>query len=83
MTIIKIFILIFCFTFTGHAFGKSPEYYRTTLAHVLTKCNSKCQKKVFDQEVHQAFFVLIDAILNQVQFELSQKKKEKLWSKEF
>ena len=45
--------------------------------------NLAYQKKVFYQEVHQAFFVLIDAILNQVQFELSQKKKEKLWSKEF
>ena len=78
MKIIKIFILIFCLTFTGQAFGKSSEYYRATLAHVLTKCNSKCQKKVFKQEVHQGFFVLIDAILNQLSFELSQKKKRKI-----
>ena len=33
-------------------------------------------KKVFEQEVHKAFFVLIDAILNQVRFEISQKEKE-------
>ena len=83
MRVIKVLISIFFLTFSVHAFGKSKEYYKQTLSHILTQCNSGCQKKVFDQEVHQAFFVLIDAILNQVQFELSQKKKEKLWSKEF
>ena len=62
--------------FTGHAFAKSNEYYQQTIAHVLTECNSICQKKVFEQEVHQAFFVLMDAILNQLRFELSQKEKE-------
>ena len=40
------------------------------------------QKDLFEQEVHIAFFNLIDAILNQVQFEISQKRKEKIWSKD-
>ena len=62
--------------FAGHAFAKSNEYYQQTIAHVLTECNSICQKKVFEQEVNQAFFVLMDAILNQLRFELSQKEKE-------
>ena len=43
---------------------------------MLTECNSTCQKQVFEEEVHKAFFVLMDAILNQVRFELSQKEKE-------
>ena len=42
----------------------------------------ECRKSIFEEEVQTAFFNLIDAILNQLQFELSQKKKEKLWSKE-
>ena len=29
-----------------------------------------------------AFLNLLDAILNQVQFEISQRKKEKLWANE-
>ncbi len=62
--------------FAGHAFAKSNEYYQQTIAHVLTECNSICQKKIFEQEVNQAFFVLIDAVLNQLRFELSQKEKE-------
>ena len=73
---IKIIIFSFCLLFTTHAFGKSNEYYQQTLIHVLTECNSACQKQVFEQEVHKAFFVLMDAILNQVRFEISQKEKE-------
>ena len=80
MKFIKITVFLFFLAFTSHAFGKSNEYYQQTIVHVLTECNSTCQKQIFEQEVHIAFFNLIDAILNQVQFEISQQKKEKLWS---
>ena len=76
MNIIKIAIIAFFLIFTGHAFVKSNEYYKQTVIHILTECNSSCQKQVFEQEVHKAFFVLMDAILNQVRFEISQKEKE-------
>ena len=83
MKVIKSIIFIFLLSFTTHAFSKSNEYYKATLVHVLSNCNSDCQKQVFEQEVHKAFFVLMDTILNQLRFELSQKKKEKLWLKEY
>ena len=76
MKIIKILIFTFFLAFAGHAFAKSNEYYQQSIAHVLTECNSICQKKIFEQEVHKAFFVLMDSILNQLRFELSQKEKE-------
>ena len=76
MKLIKTLMLVFLLMFTTHAFGKSNEYYKQTLTHILTQCNSKCQKQVFEQEVHKAFFVLMDSILNQLRFELSQKEKE-------
>ena len=76
MKIIKIAIIVFFLIFTGHAFAKSNQYYKQTVIHILTECNSLCQKQVFEQEVHKAFFVLMDAILNQVRFEISQKEKE-------
>ena len=76
MKIIESIIFLFLLTFTTHSFAKSNEYYQATIVHLLTECNSSCQRKVFEQEVHDAFFVLMDAILNQVRFELSQKKKE-------
>ena len=34
------------------------------------------QKEIFEQEVHIAFFNLLDVILNQMQFEISQKKRK-------
>ena len=76
MKIIKIVIIVFFLVFTGHAFAKSNEYYKQTIVHILTECNSTCQKQVFEQEVHKAFFVLMDAILNQIRFEISQKEKK-------
>ena len=76
MKLIKILIFTFFLAFAGHAFAKSNEYYQQTIVHVLTECNSICQKKIFEQEVHKAFFVLMDSILNQLRFELSQKENE-------
>ena len=76
MKYIKILICTFFLAFTGHAFAKSNEYYQQTILHVLTECNSTCQKKVFEQEVHQAFFALMNAIIDQLRFELGQKEKE-------
>ena len=81
MKIIKIIIFIFLISFTTHAFAKSNEYYQMALENVLTNCKTdKCRKSIFEQEIHIAFFNLMYAILNQVQFEISQKRKEKIWS---
>ena len=76
MKLIKSILVLFLLTFTTHAFAKSNEYYKATLVHVLSNCNSDCQKQVFEDEVHKAFFSLMDAILNQMRFEISQKEKE-------
>ncbi len=80
LKIIKTVLFLFLITFTTHSFAKTNEYYKQTLTHILTQCNSECKKKLFEQEVQSAFFDLMDDILNQMQFELSQQKKEKLWS---
>ena len=72
LKLVKIILFFFLITFTTHSFAKSNEYYKQTLTNILTQCNSECQKKVFEQEVQSAFFDLMDAIINQIQFELSQ-----------
>jgi predicted solute-binding protein len=77
--LIKIGIFIFLLLFTTHSYGKSNEYYKQTLIHVLTECNSDCQKQVFKQEINQAIISLFEAILNQLKLELNLKKKEDLW----
>jgi hypothetical protein len=81
--LIKVLLFLFFVFFTTHAFAKSNEYYQMVLTNVLTNCKTdECRKSIFEQEVQTAFFNLMDAILNQLQFELSQKKKEALWSKD-
>jgi hypothetical protein len=83
MKLIKTIIFLFLISFTTHAFAKSNDYYQMVITNVLSNCKtSECRKSIFEQEVNLAFFSLIDAILNQLRFELSQQKKEKLWSKD-
>ena len=80
MKLIKTLIFLFLLTFTTHAFAKSNDYYQMVITNVLTNSKSDdCRKAIFEQEVHIAFFNLVDAIINQLQFELSQEKKKKLW----
>ena len=76
MKLLKSVIFIFLLTFTTFAFGKSNEYFQATVVHVLTQCDGDCQKLVFRQEIDKAFFSLMDAILNQVRWELTMKEKE-------
>ena len=76
MKILKSIIFVFLLTVSTHAFGKSNEYYQATLIHVLSNCNSDCQKLVFEQEVHRAIFSLFDAVLNQLRWRLSQSEKQ-------
>ena len=75
MKLIKSILVLFLLTFTTHAFAKSNEYYKATLVHVLTNCDGDCQKLVFREEIDVAFFELMNAILNQVQWELKMREK--------
>ena len=62
-------------------FNNNEDFYDVIFIDGLHEYD-QCRKDIFEQEVHIAFFNLLDAILNQVQFEISQRKKEKLWSNE-
>ena len=73
---LKVLSFTFLLMFTTHAFAKSKTYYQETLVHILTECNSDCQKLVFKEEIDVAFFELMNAILNQVRWELTMKQKE-------
>ena len=78
MKLIKTIIFLFLISFTTHAFAKSNDYYQMVITNVLSNCKTdECRKSIFEQEVNLAFFNLIDAILDQLRFEISKKKKEK------
>ena len=76
MKMIKTLVFLFLLLFATHATAKGNTYYKATLVHVLTECNTECKKRIFEDEVHKSFYILMDAILNQVRFELSLKQKE-------
>ena len=76
MKLIKSIFFLFLLTYCTHSFAKSSEYYKATLVHVLSNCNSDCQELVFKQEVDKAFISLLEAILDQVRWQLSMKEKE-------
>jgi len=76
MRVIRSIIFIFLLLFTTHAFAKSQSYYQATIVHLLTECNSKCQEAVFKREVDESFISLLEAILDQVRWQLSQREKE-------
>ena len=72
---IKTMVFLFLLLFATHATAKGNTYYKATLVHVLTECNSDCQRLIFVEEINVAVFELMDAIVRQLSFELSQKKK--------
>ena len=75
MKLIKTMSFLFLLMFTTHGMAKGNEYYKATLVHVLTECNSDCQRLVFREQIDVAFYELINAILVQLKYELSQKEK--------
>ena len=77
MKTISTFVFLFLITFTTHAFARSYDYYEKTVVHVLTECNSDCRKQILEDEIVHSFYTLINAILEQLQFEVSQIKKDK------
>ncbi len=80
MSFLKTFLFLMMLIFTTHSFAKSNDYYRATLVNVLTECNTDCKRAIFEQEIQFAFFSLMEAVLNQLRFELTQEKK-KIWEK--
>ena len=79
MKLLKTMSFLFLLLFTTHAMAKSNEYYKSTLVHVLTECNSDCQRLIFVEEINVAVFELMDAIVRQLSFELSQQKKKRIY----
>ena len=75
MNIIKV-LFVFYFLSTSHSFGKSDEYYRTTLIHLLTntECNTECKKIILEQEIKVLFIEIFEKILKQIQLELLEEK---------
>ena len=82
--ILTIMIVIFCVIFTTHAIARSNEYYKSVVVNALkNECNSKCKKTIFEAEIELAVYQLMKSVISELQYRLSSKRKERLWSREF
>ena len=82
--ILTIIIIIFCLVFTTHAIARSNEYYKSVVVNALkNECNNKCKKTIFEAEIELAVYQLMKSVIAEIQYRLSSKRKERLWSKEF
>ncbi len=82
--ILSIFVIIFCLIFTTHASARSNEYYKSVVVNALMNdCSTKCKKTIFESEIEMAVYHLMKSIIAELQFQLSQKRKERLWGKSF
>ena len=76
MSFIKKLFFLFCFLHTNDSFGKSDEYYRMTLIHLLT--NSECKNTILEQEIKVLFIEIFEKILKQIQLELLEERNTQI-----
>jgi hypothetical protein len=76
MSSIKTLFFLVCFLCTNDSFGKSDEYYRTTLIHLLknSECTTGCKKIILEQEIKVLFIEIFEKILKQIQLELLEER---------
>ena len=77
MKLIKTLLFVFLLSFTTHAFGKSNDYYQQTLTHILTECNSKCQKQTIEQEIKYLLYEIFERVLEKIRLELLEEKRKR------
>ena len=76
MSLIKKLFFLYCFLHTNDSFGKSDEYYRMTLIHLLTnsECNTECKKIILEQEIKFLFIEIFEKILKQIKLKFLEEK---------
>ena len=74
--LLKITIFLFCLITTPVAFGRSTDYFKYTLAHMVkNQCNSMCQREIITQELEIAMYLLIKSVIAEIQYQITQQNK--------
>ena len=74
MKLFKTLLFVFLLSTTTNVLGKSREYYKQTVIHILTESNSSHQKQVFEQEIKYLFYSLFERLLEKIRIELLEEK---------
>lgn len=74
---IKIIIFLFCLFTTTMVFGRSTEYFETTLVHMIgNECNSKCRNEIIKSEIDKSVILLLQVMINELNHKLMEFQKE-------
>ena len=74
---LKISLITFCILTTTVAFGKSTQYFESTLVHMLSsECDRSCRKEIIESEVSLATILLLKIVGKELQQKLIQLEKE-------
>lgn len=82
MSFFKTLIILYCLVFTTHTLARSNEYYQAVVVQALSEeCKDNCKKTLFEAEIQKSVHELILAIVKELQFQLTQAQKDRLWEK--
>ena len=82
MSFFKTLIILYCLVFTTHTLARSNEYYQAVVVQALSEeCKDNCKKTLFEAEIQKSVHKLILAIVKELQFQLTQAQKDRLWEK--
>jgi len=74
---IKIIIFLFCLFTTTMVFGRSTEYFETTLIHMIgNECNSKCRNEIIKSEIDKSVILLLQVMINELNHKLMEFQKK-------
>jgi hypothetical protein len=60
---LKISLISFCILTTTVAFGKSTQYFETTLVHMLSsECDRSCRTEIIESEVDLTTILLLKVV---------------------
>jgi len=79
--LLKVSLFVFCLITTTVAFGRSTDYFKYTLAHMVkNECNTMCQREIITQELETAMYLLIKSVIAEIRYQITQQYREKEWS---
>ena len=79
---IKITIFLFCLFITTMVFGRSSEWFETTTGHIVSNsCNKHCRARILEGEIEYSVLLLMKSVLAELQYQLDEKSRKKIWEK--
>jgi len=75
--IVTVLVFLFCLLTTTVVFGRSTEYFKTTLVHMVgNECNSKCRNEIIKSEIDKSVILLLQVMISELNYQLRVLQKK-------